>query len=521
MAARYATRAAFRARRNVMSRKKNDRRRPRNPAGGDPSSQPAPTEDGRFGDFRARAASLLAGIFLGRFLRVLAAFVLGIAAVLLIIAWQAAPQRALDAAKYSRFTARADGKIVESWLAIQWHPGDMGELLRWHAFAKTSPCAVVEYAGDWGAPLRRAFCGNRFSFREEFPLHDITQMAPDVPFDWPRDERGLIVPEIRVSHVGMQWLTTHPPYSTFMLAKPPPTTALDALKLQVNRPVDDAIASWSRPPPAFALALDPQQPAEAMPAGYVESRRSFHPRGWLLFLVIAAPGLALWFKGMQLILGNVPPVARRMLSVVPLFTLPLWSEQFPNALRSVNKDLANVIADIVGDIDRTERLIGSDAADATLADGERLVFHVGQGPYAATFGRIRFSLPESPPASADEALAALTQTVTRQVRALGAAEQTEVFAQLTRDKINDLRGAGLVFLPAAKEALLDAKSEPAQQGAARWFLSHWVTQPIEEPHARDLALRERVRLYSELAAIPIPEISIMAGSVVERARRGK
>ena len=195
-----------------------------------------------------------------------------------MIAWQAAPQRALDAAKYSKFTARAEGKIVESWLAIEWIPADMGELLRWHAFARTSPCAIVEYAGDWGAPARRAFCGNRFNFREEDTLHDITQMAPDVPFAWAHDERGFIVPEIRIDRAGLQWLSSHPPNSTFMLSKPPPSTALEALQFQVNRPVEEAIASWSTRTPTFALALDRERPADAMPAGYVESRRSFHHR---------------------------------------------------------------------------------------------------------------------------------------------------------------------------------------------------------------------------------------------------
>jgi hypothetical protein len=460
---------------------------------------------------------MVARLTLGPLIRVLAAIFLGIAGVFLIIAWQAAPQRALDAAKYAAFTAGAEGRIVESWLAIEWNPEDMGELLRWHAFARTSACAVVEYAGDWGAPLRRAFCGNRFNFREEHTLHDITQMAPDVPFAWPRDERGFIVPEIRVSHAGMQWLATHPPHSTFMLPKPPPATALEALKLQVNLPVDAAITSWSHSPSAFALALDPRRPDAAMPAGYVESRRSFHPLGWLMFLFFAAPGLALWFKGMALILGDLPTAARRLLSVVPLLTLPWWSEQFPDALRAVNKDLAGIIADVVGDIDRTERLLASDPADAALAGGERLVFHLGQDAYAATFGRFRFSLPDPPPASADAALAALSRSVTAQSRALSPAEQTGLYTQLARDKRNDLRGAGLVFLPAAKEALLDQNGAPALRAAARRFLSDWVTQPIEEPHPREPGFRERVRLFSELADIPIPEISIMASSVVERA----
>ena len=101
------------------------------------------------------------------------------------------------------------------------------------------------------------------------------------------------------------------------------------------------------------------------------------------------------------------------------------------------------------------------------------------------------------------------------------AVQAELFAQLARDKASDLRGAGMIFLAAAKAALLDESGDPATRSAARHFLSTWVTQPIEEPHPDDPAFRERVRLFSELAGLPIPVISIMASSVVERARRVK
>lgn len=481
----------------------------------------AEDSEARTKQLRGRLAGLLARTFLGPVIRVLAAFALGIAGVMLMIAWQAAPQRALDAAKYSTFTAHAAGKIVESWLAIEWTPEDMGDLLRWHAFVRTSPCAVVEYEGDWSTPVRRGYCGNRFHFREEDSLHDIAQMAPGVPFAWSRDERGFIVPEIRIDQVGVRWLSTHAPYSTFMLGKPPPKTALEALELQVNRPVDEAIASWSAPSPSFDLALDPQHPSEAMPAGYVESRRTFSPGGWIMFLLAGVPGAALWYKDMAMLLFDLPPRARRILSFLPLLTLPWWSEQFPNALRSVNKDLAGIIGDMFGDIDRTERLIASDPAEATLAGGERRVFHVGGGPYFATFGRIRFTQPDPLPASTDAALAALTMQVTSQVRALSPAAQTELYVQLARDKTNDLRDSGLIFLPAAKEALLDAQSDPAQRAAARRFLSNWVTQPIEEPYPGKPAFQERMRLFGELATIPIPEISIMANSVIERARGRK
>ena len=62
------------------------------------------------------------------------------------------------------------------------------------------PCAIVDYAGPgaWGE-LRRAFCGNRFPFRDSDELQTFAAMAPGVPFGWLHDERGFIVPEVRLS----------------------------------------------------------------------------------------------------------------------------------------------------------------------------------------------------------------------------------------------------------------------------------------------------------------------------------
>ena len=82
-----------------------------------------------------------------------------------------------------------------------------------------------------------------------------------------------------------------------------------------------------------------------------------------------------------------------------------------------------------------------------------------------------------------------------------------------------MRAAGIVFLAAATEAVLDARSDPALRRVATRFLVEWLTQPMSEPSTRDLGYRERVRLLGALADIPVPEISIMASSFVERAEK--
>jgi hypothetical protein len=172
---------------------------------------------------------------------------------------------------------------------------------------------------------------------------------------------------------------------------------------------------------------------------------------------------------------------------------------------------------MVGGIDRTGRVIGVEPAAATLAEGERIAFPVGRGPYSMTFGRLVFAPPSPPPGNGDAALNALTAAVKRQVRGLTSDRQIELLAQLTIDKKNDLRGAGLAFVPVAHDVLVDASADPSVRRAARRFLSEWVVQPIVEPHKSDPDFNARLQIYRTLAALPIPEVAIMAGSVAERA----
>jgi len=219
---------------------------------------------------------------------------------------------------------------------------------------------------------------------------------------------------------------------------------------------------------------------------------------------------------MQLVLGDIAWLAGWIITLIPLVFLPWWGEQLPRALRALDSDIAGVAADMLGDVDRTGRLVASEPGDAALAGGERLIWRAGQAPYDATFGRFRFAAPTPPPASADAALAALVASIRAQVRTLPEAERVAVFDRLARDKTIGLTRAGIGFVPAAKEAVLAREDAPALARAARGFLSAWVTQPVEEPDPRDLGYRERVTLFRALGDLEVPEIAIMARSIAER-----
>jgi hypothetical protein len=175
-----------------------------------------------------------------------------------------------------------------------------------------------------------------------------------------------------------------------------------------------------------------------------------------------------------------------------------------------------MVADELGDIELTGRLVASDPADASQRDGERVMFSVGKGLYAESLGRLRYQPPQTPPANADAALAALAASTTAQVRAMDPSQRAELFERLRADKEAHLMHAGLVFLPVAKEVMADARAPEAQRNAYR-FLSEFVVQPMPEPYPSEPAFRERVALYRGLTDIPMTVIAYPARLIAERA----
>ncbi len=468
---------------------------------------PAPLPSARDG-LRRFVLGQIVGATLGRFEKLIAAVILGAAGVFLTVAWEAGPKRAVDAARDGKLTARAVGRIVESWMAVELDPTAMGKHTRWRAFAFASPCAVVEYGGDWGAPARRAFCGNRFKFSEEYTLHDVREMSPRVPFAWARDESGFILPELRMTPAARQWLESHPA-DWLQPMDPPAATALEGLRLQLDRPVDAAIAGWSAPSPTITLAVDPKHPEAALPAGLLDSR---HSPNWVVFVLIAIPGLGIWYGGMTLLFSELSRAARILMMMLPLLFLPWWAEHFPRYLSYLNQDFAGVIFDMIGDIDPLGHFSAREPEAAILAGGERFVLQAGKGAYSDTFGRFRFTRPERP-LSADEAPAALAATIAGQMRSLPDEERSEIFKRLERDKVLGRRRAGLVFLAAAREAVVDSTGGETVRRAAGRFLDAWFTQPREAMSSRDPGYQGRLTLYAAMADLPMPGIAASAREI--------
>ena len=414
---------------------------------------------GALGQF---AAAPLIGLFAG--------FPLLFGGIFLAIAWTIGPQPLIDSYRYASYTAHAEGRIVDSWAALDFDPTDVPGL-RWHPYAKISTCVIVEYAGDWGTPQRRGFCGNRFTFSDSFRFDDQQTMAPGVPFAFLRDASGFSIGEMRLTRTAYDWLASHSPHDTFMLSKPPPRTALAALQEQFDRPLDVAVASWTAPFPAYPLAFDPKRPDEALPAGIVAERQhGFQPVGLFFVVLLAVPGLFVWRAGMGFLTGQSGSLLW-VLTIAPLLALPWWGDVLPRLIRQANGDWAMLASGMLDDISRVTRFTAGTPEDALLAGGARIVWHAEQGLYADTFGRVRFAPPKAPAKSADAAVAALRAQVRDFVGTLDAAAQVALFERLRRQYENNARQVQTLFTTAAEDTLRDPSSSIAVHRAARNFLS--------------------------------------------------
>ncbi len=438
------------------------------------------TSGGRDGSrFRGFLLQQLLGTALSPITGFAAAIPLAFGCLFLVIGWTVGPQRVIDAKKLAGFTAHADGRIVESWLALDFDPATMGKYRLWRPQAHAAQCVVVEYDTGWGdargGPIRRAFCGLRLQYNDAFTLADFRTLTKGVPFAWARDPNGFAVPEMRLSSTARDWLASHPDPDPLPL-DPPTRSALESLRVEQDRPVDLAVLGWTTPAPAIIpLLFDPRDPRGALPAGQVAEQLDLPPTGLLygLFVFCLIPGTIAWLEGMAFLLGGMPRWAFWFVALVPIAAVPWWGARMPHFIGGMNAKMGDIVSMMLEDVSLQSSAKASAPADALLAHGERLTWHLSEGAYADTLGRLRFTPPNPPPESPAEAERLLTATVTEQVRALAPGEQTAMFQKLRAQKDGKLTGAGQVFLPAARDAALAADSPPELQRAATALLGSW------------------------------------------------
>jgi hypothetical protein len=446
----------------------------------------------------ARIAAIVALGQINIFLTMIAAFVLGAAAIFLTTAWLFGPKIQLERSQYSRFIASSGGRIVESWVALELHQSRIRSPEFWRASAKASLCVVIELttpageAADWVDPGRRAFCGPRLGFNTSYTLAELREIAPGVPFAWPKDDRGFAIPEIRMAPATWQWLESHSAHK-FMHSDWPASNELDWLRLELDRPVDQAVVGWSALPALVPLQFDPAYPDRPLPSGTVAKRRAARPN-WLAVVLLGGIGLWLWVTGFRLVpqLAGLAPQWRWFVMALPLLTLPTWVDTFDQFLQPMSAQWTTVIADMLSDLDPLDRLEATDVSRALLAGGVKMRWMASAGAYRNTFGRMAPTLPLSHPQDPDSALLALSNAIAERVSSVSAAERVALFAQLRSDKQRDLKAAGIVFLAAARE--WRQRSSGTDGRAAAAFLTEWYVSPVEPPDPHGLAFEARKTL---------------------------
>lgn len=459
-----------------------------------------------------RVARFVLGDRINWLLTFFLAIIVAFSAVFLITAWQIGPQVVTRHAEYRKLTAHADAHVVESWLALDVDVAGIKSADNWRASTLASPCIVVELAADWsgsGNDRRRGFCGNRFQFNDSYDVPFLDKLSPEVPFAWSRDARGFAVPELRLSSQANAWLSTHQ-VDMFMHDKWPAKNALEWLTLENNRPVDLAIAGWMAVPATLAVVYDPAHTDVMYPRALIEARMQRSP-SYVFAVILGGIGLVIWCAAMWYLplLQNFNVAGRAVLVVLPLLTLPWWADQFPAQLRRFNAPMAMVLGDMIRDIDPLDRFAATAPDEALLAEGVRVIFRAGDAPYADTFGQLRFGAPPAHPVDGDAALRELVARATPQIVAMPLDEQVAFFNRVRRDKLLDLKAAGVIAVAAARQATMDAQTDPAVRHAAIAFLQEWTTSPSEtgDPHLPAYAARGE--LWKILSDVPVPTIANM------------
>ena len=466
-----------------------------------------------------RVAAIVAWTQINLFLALIAAVVLGAAGVFLTTAWVYGPNVLIERAQYRRFTAAAEGRIVESWIALELDQASVRNSRFWRASARATPCVVVEpfpaaeSSASWNVPERRAFCGRRLTFETGYTLADVHELSTGVPFAWTTDAHGYAVPEIRMNAATRAWLASKPAHK-FMHADWPATTELDWLMLELDRPIDDAIAGWSAPPATMTLMNDPAHPGRPVPAALIKARLSSWVN-WPAVIVLGGLGAFLWVLGFSLVpqLSGLPRLWRGFIMILPLLTLPTWVDTFPAFIAPLSAGWTAVVSDMLGQVNPLDRFQATEPDAALLAGGTRLRWLAAQGAYADTFGRVAPDRGAGTFRDADAALLALSDAVAARVRSLPSEQRVALFTALRRDKRRDLKAAGLVFLGAAQDCLAHPSVAPDAREARR-FLEEWFVSPVEPVDRTDLGYAARRQLVAALSRLSEPDIARSASEFV-------
>ncbi len=457
-----------------------------------------------------RAARFALGWFLDSLRWAPGILFVGVGGAFLSTAWLAAPARLLLHRDLMRYTGRADGHVSQPFWRFEVALDRLGDGWNWAAVTNAELCADFEVKSDARLTTHVTLCGARRGRTAPWGIVETRELAPGVPIAWPRDASGYPEVTIRLSPGAREWLSSRAAGFWPLIgqseearaAMPPAGNELDALLLEVDRPLEWLVRSWpaSTAEAPIPMAFDPAAPEYPLPVAVVESGLATQPE-WPMAVSLAAFGALAWIVGWRYALADASRLRVAAVCVLPLVWLPWWGGRFERVLVWLEPRAGQVGAEIFHDLTEPLRLpVEARGLDA-MAGYARVQWTRASSYYDLLMGPFAPAKPEPAPADADAALVAAVEQVTAHVLAADDDALLELFARLRQDELFDRGQIGLLFLDAARRVAVDEHHREDVRRTAASFL-WWLSVTPIEPRAGEPAYRARVDLWKELREFP-------------------
>lgn len=480
------------------------------------------------GTVAARVLAWLFNLLLGRWMYLVGAPMLAFGGAFLAAGWQIGPDYGMFQRDVVSLTGRVEARSVEPfwWLDLDADRARMdGD--HWSDNALMRLCITADYAVA-GQGYRRVFCGEGHEPRlpGELGVLDVGGILPGLDAAWPSDSAGNPVialrmsPEVRgfLSSADAAYWTPVGQTEEARAAMPPPGTELDALLLELDRPLEWLVRLWPREDEqSVGLRYDAEHPETAYPETLVGGLEMSSDRlGTSLVLLLI--GLLLWRTGVVVILFDQSRRTRLIVGVLPLVLLPWWSDALLGAARWMDRESYHLAADFLPELTLGRRLPIS-VHDPAAFHGFEHIRWPAIGPssyYAPILEPMGLRRPRVYPEDADAALMEAVRQVDAAVAEFSDAERATLFGALGRAELHDRGEVALLFLVSARATALDPERSPASRLAAEHFIT-WMTVTPIEPRPGEPGFAARTELWRLLLDFPpVPGVEAAARRLLER-----
>ena len=466
-----------------------------------PSPDPVPPRRGGSPEWRR----LLAGVL---------AFACGV--VLLLNGWTAHAGAAAAERFVAGLTARGDA-AVEAWLwQIEPAPPTLASDTppRHQARARLGVRLALPIADGGTAAVELRATGDPepvegWPWGGSLPLERILGLAPADAAGGPRLE--LVAPADWLAGLGARPAADWPLAAVAGGAAPAPGSELDALRLEIDRPLEALARLWMRPEGnrPIRLHFDPEAPGTALPATTLGSGWAQRFLWSTSFLLVAGGlGTALLGRGLAGLAPRLGWGLRLALTLLLALATPLWAPPL-EALLAGAGPVGEQAAHLAGS--RASWGLRGPVRLATPAEreGERLVVDLPGSRYADALAPFHFRRPVAVARTSDTAWREVTAQIAAQTAALPDTVLGELFDEVAAQLAENRREIAPAFLaPAAALAEDPARPAAVRDGARR--LLRLALDPANAPRAGDFAAREKLAAVAALAAHPDQEIAAAA-----------